>query len=187
MRKIKSLIIEEFIHRFENVKSGVCINYQGISSEELNQLRNHLKNKNVKMLVYKNTLARIGLKKLNLGVEGEEALEKEIFSSPTAFLYNEDPDPIAAAKAFEEWKKENKDKPPAVKGGFHHQKLLSKEEVDQYAKIPDKPTLLSLLVGAVQGPLTSTVGAIDGLLRELVGVVEAIHQKQKENPASTPS
>ena len=163
-------------------RAGVIFDYQGLTADEINDLRQTLAEKNLKMRVYKNTLFRIALKELQLGVrEKNQGQEKELFHGPSAVIFSpEEEDPISAAKALVDWKKSAEKKDLKIKGGFFAEDLLSPEEVEQYAALPSKEVLLAQFLGAVSAPVQSFVRVLDGPMREFLLVLKAIEEKREK-------
>ncbi|RME74092.1 MAG: 50S ribosomal protein L10 [Planctomycetota bacterium] len=182
MKNLKPLFVKAIMHDLENVKAGVVFNYQGLTSEEINQLRRTLEEKNLRMRVYKNSYFRIALKELNLGTKGGEEKEEKIFNNPSAVIFSpEHPDPVEAAKAIHDWIKEENKKDLEVKGGFYQEELLDSAEVKKYTTIPSREVLLAQVVGAIAAPLSSLVGVLKAPLRDFVLVLKAIQDKKGES------
>jgi large subunit ribosomal protein L10 len=102
---------------------------------------------------------------------------EELFEGPTAIAYSS-ADPVAAAKIFMDFAKEN-DK-LVVKGGILSGQMLDVNAIKALGEIPPREVLLSRVVGGFQSPISGLVGALQGTLRKFVYTVDAIRE-QKES------
>ena len=158
--------------QFDRATNIFITDYAGLNVEQMTKLRKDLRDNGIKYLIAKNTLMRIAAREA-----GYEELA-DMLSGPVAIAFSEN-EPNVPAKilfdAFKEYKEINK---PEVKTFFIDKKLFEAAAVEQIAKLPGREQLLSMLVSAVEGPLTNLVGTLDSILRELVGTVDAV-AKQK--------
>lgn len=179
MRKVKELIVDQICEDLKDVQAGIFVNYQGLTTEEVNELRQTLRDQNVHMRVYKNTLTRIALTKMNLGTKNSEHEEK-IFNLPTAVVFGENAEePTDAAKAFDSWQKDRKKK-LEIKGGFYGEELLGSDAVKVYIDLPDRQTLLAQVASVIASPLTGFAGVTSGVLQKFAGTVDALREKKEE-------
>lgn len=182
MKNIKPLILSEIVEDLKDVKAGVMINFQSLSSQEIDMLRDSLAKKNISMKVYKNSFFKIALKELNLGTDPEPAVNLEkMFNLPTAVIFSEMyPEPVEAAKAFSEWQKAQQKQDISIKGAFYGEKLIAGSNVKKYIDLPSREALIAQVVGGIAAPLTSFVGVLNALLRDLVLVIKGIQDKKEQ-------
>src|SRR5690606_18247247 len=60
-KPIKNLIVETYKQRFENIDGAVLVDVRGVKSNENNKIRHTLAQKQIKVTVVKNSLARKAL------------------------------------------------------------------------------------------------------------------------------
>lgn len=140
------------------------VDYQGLTSEGLGQLRKELRQNGAKLLVAKNTLINIALQ--DGGFDFANVLK-----GPSALVLTEDP--VSAAKALTEFAKKNDKGIPTAKGGALDGAIISAKQLEDVAKLPSKDELRAELVGVLQAPLSNLVGVLGGKQQELVGILEA--------------
>lgn len=148
----KQQFVEELTEKLKNAAGGVLVDYKGISVEDDTKLRKELRENGVDYLVVKNTLL-----KRALNAAGIEGLDSALEGTTAIALSNDDI--IAAPKVLNKKAEDSKGQ-FSIKLGFVDGKVISKEEVEAYAKLPSKETLLSQLVFMLQSPIQRLAIAI---------------------------
>ena len=148
----KQQIVEELTEKLKNAAGGVLVDYKGISVEDDTKLRKELRENGVDYFVVKNTLL-----KRALNAAGIEGLDSALEGTTAIALSNDDI--IAAPKVLNKKAEDSKGQ-FSIKLGFVDGKVISKEEVEAYAKLPSKETLLSQLVFMLQSPIQRLAIAI---------------------------
>ena len=142
----KKKIVEDLTEKLKS-KSGVFVDYSGITVNEDTGLRVKMREANVDYSVVKNTMMKFAIK--NVGFEELES----IFHNTTSMAVSND-DPIAPARIVKEYA----DKFPnyfEIKAGFMDGKILSVDEVKAIASIPPLPILQAQFLGTLLAPITS--------------------------------
>ena len=148
----KQQYVEELTEKLKNAAGGVLVDYKGISVEDDTKLRKELRENGVDYFVVKNTLL-----KRALNAAGIEGLDSALEGTTAIALSNDDI--IAAPKVLNKKAEDSKGQ-FSIKLGFVDAKVISKEEVEAYAKLPSKETLLSQLVFMLQSPIQRLAIAI---------------------------
>ncbi|HOJ47876.1 MAG TPA: 50S ribosomal protein L10 [Bacillota bacterium] len=159
----KQQIVAELADKMKNAKSGVLVNYQGVSVADDTKLRSDLRKAGVDYTVVKNTLTSracdlIGFDQLKEHLVGMNALAVS-------------DDPIAPAKILYAFAEKNENF--VIKAGFVDGEYLDAEGVKQLAKIPSKEVLIGKVLGSLQSSLYS-----------FAYVLQAIIDKNSEGAAS---
>ncbi len=169
-RLAREKIVEEVKSLLEERKGAVVISYAGISANALNEFRRKLRESGARLLVVKNTLAKIA---------SEQAGMSDLvqFCQSQSALVFPCEDTIMFSKLLFEFANENKD---VVKifGGVIEGRTLSDKDIEAMSKLPSKDYLYAQVVGAVSAPLSGLVGALGGVVRKLLYVLKAIEEKQ---------
>ena len=157
--KEKQLVIDEIKERTENAKSIVLFDYRGITDSEAKELRRKLKASNADYKVYKNTLMTRAFN--DLGIDLTEAL-----SGPSAFAFSDDQ--IAPIKVLSDFAKDH----PALilKVGIVDGEKADQAKLAEYAKLPSRDGLLTMLAGGMIG-----------LVRDLSICLDLYSQQKEEN------
>lgn len=153
----KQKVIDEIKERVENSKSVVLFDYRGITDSEAKELRIKLRESNADYKVYKNTLMSRAFDDLKVDV-------KESLVGPSAFAYSDDQ--VAAIKVLTDFAKEH----PALvlKVGIVDGEIADKAKLAEYATLPSREGLLTMLAGGMIG-----------LVRDL-SICLDLYSKQKE-------
>lgn len=160
----KQQFVSELTEKLKKAAGGVIVDYKGITVEEDTALRKELRENNVDYFVVKNTLLRRAAE-----AAGIEGLEPALSGTTAIALSDED---IVVAPKILNKKSEDSKGAFAIKLGFVDGKVITKEEVEVYAKLPSKDTLLSQLVFMLQSPM-----------QRLAIAISEIEKKQSEQSA----
>ena len=150
-------------------ESGVVVvaRYTGLTVAEMTKLRGGLREQGAALKVVKNRLAKIALD----GQGGDAA--QALFQGPVAIAYS--PDPVSAAKATDEFAKEN-DKLVII-GAVMGEEVLDAKGVESLAKLPSLDQLRGKLIGLIQAPATKVAGVVQAPAGQLARVVAAYGAK----------
>ena len=156
--KQKQGVIDEIKDRVQSAKTIVLFDYRGITDSEAKELRVKLRESNSDYKVYKNTLMARAFN--DLGIDLNESL-----TGPSAFAYGEDQ--IAPIKTLAEFAKSH----PALvlKVGIVDGEIADKAKLAEYATLPSREGLLTMLAGGMIG-----------LVRDL-SICLDLYSQQKEN------
>ncbi|MGN0678548.1 MAG: 50S ribosomal protein L10 [Oscillospiraceae bacterium] len=157
-------MVAELTEKLKGAACGVLVDYRGITVADDTALRKELRENGVEYLVVKNTLLKRAAEAA--GIEGLEPA----LSGTTAIALSKD-DIVVAPKILNK-KAEDSKGTFSIKLGFVDGKVISKEEVEVYAKLPSKETLLSQLVFMLQSPM-----------QRLAIAISEIEKKQSEQSA----
>ena len=170
-KKAKEKMLEEVTAELKKSELVIVTDYRGLNVKAINALRGKLREQECIYRVTKNTMNRLACRQA-----GMEELET-FFEGPTAIAYS-NADPVAAAKVFNEFAKENE--ALVVKGGLLSGQVLDAAAIKALGDIPPREVLLARVVGGFQAPISGLVGALHGTLSQLVYAVDAVRQ-QKES------
>ena len=164
----KKVIVEEVAEVAANAHSAIGALYNGLSAEQMTELRAKAREQGVYLRVIKNTLAR-------RAVEGTgfECI-KDSLVGPLVLGFSQE-DPGAAARVIKDFVKVNKEmevKVVALSG-----KLLTVNDLDRLASMPTKDQAISQLMSVMKAPvgkLARTINEVPGkLVRTLAAIKEA--------------
>lgn len=166
-RAQKEAEVKELQDTFSNNEIVVITHYSGLDVPAISDLRGRMREAGARFKVTKNTLAKIAIKGTRY-----EALN-DMFAGPTGVAVSQDP--VAAAKVAHNFAKDN-DKLIII-GGALGEKILSKEEIEQLAKLPSIEEVRSKLVGLLVAAPTKLAGLMQAPARDMVGVTKAYGAK----------
>ena len=152
-------------------KSNIMIltNHQGLTVEQITNLRNKLWDANAQMNVVKNTLFIRTVKEELLGDVTAHLNE----ATSVIFGYG---DVVAPAKALVAFVKENEK--PGIKCAIMDGRVLDAATIKKLAALPSREVLIAKVLGGMKSPITGLVNVLQGPIRKLVYALSEI-QKQK--------
>lgn len=171
----KQAVVEEIKEAIQNAKSVTIAAYNGITVEDITDLRNQFRAQDVVYKVYKNTMVRRAFNDL-----GMTDLD-EILNGPNAFIFSNGEmveGPKIAAKFAQDHKEQFQ-----IVAGYMDGHAMTSDEVVALSKLPSKDVLLSMVLRGLQGPISGFANASQGILRKAVYAFNAIKEK-KENEAA---
>lgn len=150
-RRTKEETVTDLQHRFANATAAVLTEYQGLTVEQLNNLRRELRGVDGEYRVAKNTLVA-------LAIDGTPYLSlKDLLSGQNGLVFGYG-DVIGIAKVISRFAAENKKF--TIKGGFTEGQFLETAKVEALAALPGKEALRAQLLGVLSQPATRLVGAL---------------------------
>lgn len=157
----KQTKVKELAEILKNSKSGVIVDYRGITVEEDTKLRKELREAGVKYSVEKNTmlkraLAEAGITGLDYVLEGTTAIAVS------------DSDETAPARILGKYADELENK-FELKAGYIGEEVYDQAGVQALSKIPSKETLLAMLVGSLQGPMQKLAATLQAVVDDKEG------------------
>ena len=156
----KAEVVKQTVELLNNAESAIVVDYRGLTVAEVTDLRKQLRDAGVKMSVIKNKI-------LDRAVEGTDYEDlKSTFVGPTAVVFS-DEDPIAPAKILKNFADDHD--ALEIKGGFIEKKVKTLDEINEYATMPSREDLLSMLASALQDPM-----------RKIARAVKAVADKEDE-------
>ena len=156
----KAEVVKQTVELLNNAESAIVVDYRGLTVAEVTDLRKQLRDAGVKMSVIKNKI-------LDRAVEGTDYEDlRSTFVGPTAVAFS-DEDPIAPAKILKNFADDHD--ALEIKGGFIEKKVKTLDEINEYATMPSREDLLSMLASALQDPM-----------RKIARAVKAVADKEDE-------
>ena len=147
-----------------NAETAIVVDYRGLTVAEVTDLRKQLRDAGIKMMVIKNKI-------LERAVEGTDYEDlKSTFVGPTAVAFS-DEDAIAPAKILKKFADVLEAR--EIKGGFIEKKVQTLDKINEYATLPSREDLLSMLASALQDPM-----------RKIARAVKAVADKKSEEEAA---
>ncbi len=150
----KREIVEQIKTQIQNSQSFVVLDYKGLTVAKDTEFRSELRKNGVEYKVIKNTLFKIALNELGY-TEFDDAL-----NGPSSFAFGVE-DAVAPAKvAAESIKKLNA---MSIKCGMFDGKFADAATCNAMAKVPNKETLLGMLVSVLSAPMRGLAVALNAV------------------------
>jgi len=174
MKKIeKSFFVENLAKIISSAKSIILVDYQGLSVNKQEELRNLVKATGGKFMVVKNSLLAKALKKGNIADIGLGL--KDFQGSPTACLIATE-DEISPLQALGKFISEFN--APKLKIGIVGGKIQSESKLLEFSKLPAKEVLQTKVLGSLFTPLFNLVNLLNLNLSNLVLILDSYSKKK---------
>lgn len=168
----KALFVKELVDKVKKADGFFLLRFEGITVPEFISLRRRIKGVKGEAKVVKNTLLKRALQSLSL------KCEDSVFKEPTLVIFAHY-DAVGVAKTiYNEVKKSDK---LNVKGGFYNLNYLSPEKFKEFASLPSRDELISMLIFLVRSPVRRVVASVRGPHTNLIALIYNI-KKLKEEP-----
>jgi large subunit ribosomal protein L10 len=172
VKESKKVKVQSLREKIAKAKSVVVAEYHGIDANDVNNLRQQLRDGGNEMTVAKNTLLKIALEEEKIDIkELEEHLEGP---NATIFAYEDSVSPIKIIVEFAKKLELPKIKAAIVDGVF-----TSSEKVEALSKLPGKQELLAQVVGGMKAPLSGFVNVLGGTQQKFARVINAIKESKE--------
>jgi len=166
----KSQIIETLTERLNNNKHFYLTDISGLNAEDTSALRRKCFEKDIRLMVVKNTL----LKKALEQTEGEYGDIYDILKNSTSVMFCDTGN--APAKLIKELRKKG-DK-PVLKGAYVEESIyIGDDQLDALSSLKSKDELLGDLVGLLQSPMKNVLSQLQSGGNIIHGVLDAIKEK----------
>jgi large subunit ribosomal protein L10 len=184
---VKNLISDDLRSRLQGVDGALLVNMVGLSASTSNRLRAELRQKNIHVMVVKNSLAA-------RAAEGTPLAPMFVGLGGTAAVCWGSTDIINLAKEVTRLSRDDKFAPFAPLGGLLDGEKLSSAQVVEVSKWPTREEVLGMLVGQILGPggrlasqLTAMGGALASQIEESGKLKEEAAPEGGEAPDAAPA
>lgn len=170
-------LVEQLKGKLENTPNFLLTSYEGLSVQNMEDLRKLLKETGSEMKVIKNNLFLRALK------ESKHHSDKKIefggdYHGAIAAVFSDENLP-AVAKVCKEFKKTN-DKFD-LKFGYFDGEVLDSKGVEAIAGLPSKDELLSQVARSINSPAQSVATAINQVISSLARAIQTVAEKNNKS------
>jgi large subunit ribosomal protein L10 len=163
--------VEALREELKDFHSFIFTDYLGLNVQQINDLRNNLREKGAHYHVVKNRFVKRVFQEF-----GYEGLD-QFLVNPTALAYFET-DLSEIAKVLVDSASETT---LELKGGYSDGTLLSSQEITKISKLPSRNALTAQILGLLNAPPRGLVMVLFGILSKFVRTLKAVEEsKSKE-------
>ncbi|MCF0190577.1 MAG: 50S ribosomal protein L10 [Marinilabiliaceae bacterium] len=158
-------IVKEYAHFY-------VVDLSGLNAEQTSKLRRECFNKDIKLMVVKNTIFVKALKSIN--EEEYSALDAALKGSSAIMFTNTGNEPAKLIKQFNL----TSDK-PSLKGAYVEQSVyVGAQHLDELVAIKSKNELIADIIALLQSPAKNVISALQGAAgNKIHGVLETLSNK----------
>jgi large subunit ribosomal protein L10 len=169
----KQAMVSEVSAQLASAQTLIVAEYRGLNVDRLTQLRAKARKSGLYLKVLKNTLARRAVK----GTPFEKLAEQ--MTGP--LMYGISPDPVAGAKVFSEFAKDND--MFVIKGGAMPNTMMSAKDIKALALLPSREELLAKLMGTMQAPVATLMRTMNEVPGRFVRTLAAVRDAKEKAAA----
>jgi large subunit ribosomal protein L10 len=179
--------VESIREDFQNSEVIILTEYQGLTVEEMNELRNQCREAEILYKVYKNKLINVVAQELEI-----EGLQPYLQGMTALALSN---DPAASAKILQNFSNDHENL--KIKGGILGKRAIDATATVRLVDMPSREQLLATTVGGLKAPLsglvnvlhqgsplTGLVNVLNGSLRQVTTVLQAITDQKASSESA---
>ncbi len=172
---VKNLVSDELASRLDGVDEALLVKVVGLDANRTVNLRRALRDKDIKLMVVKNSLALRATAGTPLAAAFEAA------EGPVALVWGTE-DIVSLAKEIIRLAEDSEYEGFEPRGGVMGGEAITPEKVKEVSKWPSRSEQLSLLVGQILGPGSQLAAQLCGPGGTLAGQIK---QKGEEDGEST--
>jgi len=168
----KTLIIKDLVAQLTNTPNFYLADISGLNAERTAQLRRECFNKNIKLIVVKNTLLRNALEQIG---NDETTQLFPLLEGPTSILFTEVANiPAKLIKDF--GAKHGK---PVLKGAYLQEcAYVGPQYLEALIRIKSREELIGDIIGMIQSPVRNIISALTSTGSNLAGIAETIGERE---------
>ena len=170
---VNRMVVSELAADFKDAEGMVLVTFGGLSVQEAEELRGSIAEKDARLRMVRNNLARMVFKE-----QGYEFPEGTL-SGNTAVAYGSTEATLGAAKVLAD-KKLKKAGKVTFRAGILEGSVLDAANAEALADIPDKEQLRGQLLGVISGPARALATIIHAVPSSVARVLQA-HADQEES------
>ena len=175
---VKELVANDLKRRLTGVQDALLVNVIGLDTAKTYNLRKKLREKDISLLVVKNSLARLATDGTSLspafeGIEGTLA----IVWGATDF--------VSLAKEIVEIQKDPAFEKFETRGGVMDKEQLTPDRVKEISKWPSRTEQISILLGQILAPGAKLLSQISGPGGALLSQIKKKSEEEKEEKEET--
>ena len=170
-REEKDVIIEDLSQKLNDTKHFYLTDISELNAEETSNLRRKCFEKEIGLLVVKNTLLRKAMEKS----DGEYEDLYDVLKDSTSIMFCETGN--TPAKLIKEFRK--KMEKPILKAAFVEESIyVGDDQLDALSNIKSKEELLGDLLSLLQSPAKNLVSALASGGSQLAGALKTLSEKE---------
>jgi large subunit ribosomal protein L10 len=176
-RQEKATIIEQLTEKFSSNPNFYLTDASGLSVAQINAFRRMCFDKGLEYSVYKNTLVKKALEKLEVAYE-ENGLN-EALKGYTGILFTSEDNANVPAKVITEYRKKRNQKKPLLKAAsIDTDVFVGEEHLKMLTELKTKTELVGEVIALLQSPAKNVISALLSGKHTIAGLVKALEERE---------
>ena len=176
-RAEKESIVEELYQKLSETNNFYIADPQGLNVKRVNNFRRLCFKRGVEYKVYKNTLIKKALDKLDTDYT---SFEESVLKGFSGILFSNESS-NSPAKIIKEFRKSatSEDLLPLLKGASIDSDLfIGEENLTALSKLKSKPELIGEVISILQSPDMNVISALQGSRHTLAGLIKTLSERE---------
>ena len=171
-REDKNKIIEELQVKLENKSHFYLTDISELDAADTSNLRRQCFEKEIELIVVKNTLLKKAMEKFNS--KYEELYE--VLEGPTSIMFTEQGS--IPGKLIKEFRK--KHEKPLIKAAYVEEAFyIGDDQLETLASIKSKEELIGHVIALLQSPAKNVISALQSGANNLAGIVKTLAEREE--------
>ena len=168
---VKELLRKEFVKRFDGVTSLAVVGFTGLDAVTTNVIRGRLREKDIRMSVVKNSLARQAFEAAGLD------RMRDLIEGPCAIAYAGDPERVGIVIVVRELLEINRESPAlTVKAALLDGEVFGADRIEELSRYPSRDEAIARVVHCVLSGGGNLGGALAGPGAKLASILKTIEE-----------
>ncbi|CAN5613458.1 50S ribosomal protein L10 [soil metagenome] len=174
-REEKDTIIEELSEKLSKTTFFYITDTGGLSVAKVNSFRRMCFDRGVEYKVYKNTIIKKALEKLETDYS---SFDKEVLTGFSGIIFSPETGNLPAKLIKDFRKKDRANTKPVLKGASIDSDLfIGDQNLDVLSDLKSKNELLGDIIGILQSPAKNVISALESGKHKLAGIVKTLSDR----------
>jgi len=171
-KELKNQIVAELSNQIANSNCMYITDISTLDVKTTVNLRKSCFNKNVKLIVVKNTLLKMAMQ--NSGKNFDELYS--VLEGPSSIMFSDAGN--LPAKIISDFRKNFKNTHPILKGAYVNEScFIGNEQLETLVNLKSKNELIGDIIGLLQSPIRNVVSALQSGGSKISGILKTMSEK----------
>lgn len=177
-REEKAQVIEELVEKLNNHSHFYITDASGLTVSEVNEFRKLCFDKGIEFKVFKNTLIKIALDRMEPDYQAFE--DQGVLKGFSGILFISENGSIPA-KVIKEFRRRKKGEKPILKGASVDTELfIGNDKLEILSTLKSKEELIGDIINLLQSPAKNVIAALQNAPSTLAGIVKTLAEKEEK-------
>lgn len=173
-RQEKANIIDSLAEKFNNNQNFYITDASGLSVAQINVFRKMCFDKGVEYGVFKNTLIKKAMEK----VEADTSQFEDVLKGFSGVIFSEEVANLPAKVITEYRKKQGAERPLLKAASIDSDVFIGEEHLKMLSNLKSKQELIGEVISLLQSPAKNVVSALQSGKNNLAGLVKALGERE---------
>ncbi|BDD02985.1 50S ribosomal protein L10 [Aureibacter tunicatorum] len=169
----KNQVIEELLSKFEENDFFYIVDASTLTVAEINDFRRLCFEKGVEYKVYKNTLIRKALERLE--ADFAPFVDGDVFKGQSGIIFSKEVSNLPA-KILKEFRK-SAEKPTLKGASIDYDLFVGDNQIDPLSKLKSKVELIGEVIGLLQSPAKNVISGLKRSGGDIAGILKTLSER----------